>query len=65
MPLEYGDQQYYRTAEVCRMVGMSRATLLRWMQCRVIRDAKRDRRGWRLFSRADVEDIRKEAYRIR
>ena len=57
-----GSQTYYRTAEACKIAGISRSTLLRWFKNGTLKDvARRDRRGWRLFTRADIEKIRNEA----
>jgi len=64
MPIELKDRLYYRTSEVCAIVGISRATLLRWMKAGVITDVKRDRRGWRLFGKNNLTAIQKEAHRI-
>lgn len=64
MPIELKDNVYYRTSEVCEIVGISRATLLRWMKAGVITDVKRDRRGWRLFGKNNLTAIQKEANRI-
>jgi predicted site-specific integrase-resolvase len=59
MPVVINDQTYYRTAEVCRMVGISRNTLFRWLKEGIISDVEyRDWRGWRLFTAAQVETIR-------
>ena len=53
---------YYRTTEACRMAGISRSTLLRWFRSGTLKDVThRDRRGWRLFTQADIERIRYEA----
>ncbi len=55
---------YYRTAEVCRMVGISRSTFFRWVRKGLFEDVTvTDRRGWRLFSESDVERLRAEAQR--
>ena len=32
MPVVINNQTYYRTAEVCRIVGISRNTLFRWLK---------------------------------
>jgi excisionase family DNA binding protein len=65
MPIVMKDQTYYRTAEVCKMVGVSRSTLLRWISSGLIRDtATRDRRGWRLFTEADIKRIEGEAHKV-
>jgi predicted site-specific integrase-resolvase len=52
----------YRTTEACRIAGISRSTLLRWFRSGTLKDVTyRDRRGWRLFTQADIERIRYEA----
>ena len=59
-------QTYYRTRDVCEMVGVSRSTLLRWISSGLIRDAAtRDRRGWRLFIEADIKRIENEAHKVK
>ena len=58
------NRPYHRTTEVCRIVGISRSTLLRWFKSGMVKDVTyRDRRGWRLFSQADIERIQCEADR--
>lgn len=52
-------QSYYRTAEVCRMVGISRNTLFRWMkEGIIIEPERRDWRGWRLFNQVQVDQLK-------
>ena len=65
MPVSIGNRQFYRTSEVCRRVGISRSTLLRWLKegCLNINDY-RDRRSWRLFTETDVKKLISEANRI-
>ena len=59
-----GSHTYYRTAEACKIAGISRSTLLRWFKNGTLKDVtRRDRRGWRLFTQADIEKIRSEAYK--
>jgi len=59
MPVVINDQTYYRTAEVCRMIGISRNTLFRWLKEGIFSDVEyRDWRGWRLFTPAQLETIR-------
>ena len=66
MPIKLNKQHYYRTSEVCRLVGISRATLLRWISDGTIKDAlNRDRRGWRLFTEAEIKAIEGEVNHIR
>ncbi|TEU16349.1 MAG: MerR family transcriptional regulator [Dehalococcoidia bacterium] len=59
MPVVINDHTYYRTAEVCRIVGISRNTLFRWLKEGVFSDVEyRDWRGWRLFTAAQLDTIR-------
>ena len=52
---------YYRTAEVCRMVGISRTTLFRWLKDSLLKEAQyRDRRGWRLFTKEEIGRLNEE-----
>lgn len=64
MPREMNGQTYYRTSEVCKKVGISRATLFRWLKEGIIKKSYRDRRGWRLFTEADVRRLEKEANHV-
>ena len=65
MPVIINGQTYYRTAEVCRMVGISRNTLFRWLREGVFREAEhRDRREWRLFTEDEVDGLKAEVHRI-
>jgi predicted site-specific integrase-resolvase len=66
MPVVYNQQRYYRTSEICQAAGVSRTTLWRWVKAGVLDyTAKRDRRGWRLFTDADLKTIKDEAQRVR
>lgn len=59
MPVVINNQTYYRTAEVCRIVGISRNTLFRWLKEGVFPDVEyRDWRDWRLFTAAQLETVR-------
>jgi DNA-binding transcriptional MerR regulator len=65
MPIKVNGQTYYRTAEVYRMVGISRTTLFRWLREDIFREAQhRDRRGWRLFTEDEIDILKAEANRI-
>ncbi|MDD5038914.1 MAG: MerR family transcriptional regulator [Dehalococcoidales bacterium] len=65
MPVVVNGQTYYRTAEVCRIVGISRNTLFRWLKQDILDEAeRRDRRGWRLFTQAQADKLKGEAGRI-
>jgi DNA-binding transcriptional MerR regulator len=55
MPVSINGQTYYRTAEVFRMLGISRNTLYRWLQKDILRGTElRDSRGWRLFTQDEI-----------
>jgi predicted site-specific integrase-resolvase len=65
MTVTVDGQTYYRTAEVCRIVGISRATLFRWLKDGTFMEAEhRDRRGWRLFTEDEIDRLKAEANRI-
>jgi len=65
MPIKIRGQTYYRTAEVYRLLGISRATLFRWIKERIVKEAgRRDRRGWRLFTETEIAAIKAEADHI-
>jgi len=65
MPVRLNGQDYYRTAEACRMVGISKNTLLRWIREGLFAEVEhRDRRGWRLFAEDDMDRLKAEVNRI-
>ncbi len=66
MPTVINSETYYRTTEVCQMVGISRSTLLRWLSSGIVKDVRhRDRRGWRVFTEADIKRVENEANKIK
>ena len=65
MSITIRQQTFYRTTEACEIVGISRSTLLRWIRDGIVEDAfLRDRRGWRLFTKADIERIEDEVHKV-
>ena len=65
MPLTINGETYYRTAEVCRIIGVSRNTLFRWMKEGKFGESEyRDWRGWRLFTDHQVEVIKKTTSQV-
>ena len=64
MPIEINGQKYYRTSEVCSAVGISRATLFRWLREGLLEMHRRDRRGWRLYSDDDIKKLKKEITQV-
>ena len=65
MPITLNNQTFYRTAEVCRIAGIGRTTLFRWLKEGVVNETEhRDRRGWRLFTEDEVDRLKAEVNRI-
>jgi predicted site-specific integrase-resolvase len=65
MPLVIDGCTYYRTAETFRIIGVSRNTLYRWLQKGVLAGIeRRDSRGWRLFTREEIEKLDKAIHAI-
>jgi DNA-binding transcriptional MerR regulator len=65
MPVKLNGRTYYRTAEVCQIVGIGRSTLFRWLRQNVVKEAQyRDRKGWRLFTEEDLRSLATESSRI-
>ena len=64
MPIEIDDQLFYGTTETCKRVGISRATLYRWLQKGLVNKQRKDRRGWRLFTEDDLQKLQAEIRRI-
>jgi len=65
MPVKINGHIYYRTAEVYRMVGISKNTLFRWLRNGILgENERRDRRGWRLFTKNEMERLKTETDRV-
>jgi len=65
MPITVDGQRYFRTAEVCYLIGISKTTLFRWLKQGTFGDARyRDRRGWRAFNEDEVNRLKAEANRL-
>jgi excisionase family DNA binding protein len=64
LSVTFNGARYYRTAEVCELARIGKSTLMRWLKDGVIpKPLLRDRRGWRLFTEADVKVIQHEVNR--
>ena len=46
------------TVEVAKRIGVSKSTLLKWLDERLVDDVERDWRGWRVWRSHDVERVR-------
>lgn len=64
MPIRIDGDLYYTTREACREVAVSRATIFRWLRKGVLKQLRKDRRGWRLFTEDDLDILRAEAEKI-
>jgi len=65
MPVKINGRIYYRTAEVCQMVGIGKSTLFRWIRQNIVKDAEcRDRKGWRLFAEDELRSLKSETNKI-
>ena len=50
------------TAQAAQYIGISKNTLLRWLNEGLVDDVKRDWRGWRVWHSQDVERVK--AFRV-
>jgi DNA-binding transcriptional MerR regulator len=48
----------FSTVEAAKFVGVSKNTLLRWLDEGLIDDVERDWRGWRVWMQRDIERIK-------
>jgi DNA-binding transcriptional MerR regulator len=48
----------YSTIEAAQSIGVSKNTLLRWLDEGLIEDVERDWRGWRVWLRQDIERVK-------
>ena len=46
------------TVEVANRIGVSKSTLLRWLDEGLVEDVERDWRGWRVWRSSDVERVK-------
>jgi hypothetical protein len=66
MSVKISGTEYYRTSEACAIAGITKNTYLRWVANNNYLDVThRDRRGWRLFTKEDVERLSKEVNKVR
>jgi DNA-binding transcriptional MerR regulator len=64
VPIEVNGELYFTTVETCQKTGISRATLSRWLRQGVLKELRKDRKGWRLFTEDDLNKLKVEIGRI-
>ena len=65
MPVKINGTEYWRTNEACLSAGITKNTFLRWVTNGSFPDvACRDRRGWRLFTKEDVDRLKLEVNKV-
>jgi len=65
MPAYIDGEKFYRISEACTLAGISRVTFLRWIREGRYQDVlNRDWRGWRLFTDADIAELKRKVGRI-
>jgi len=65
MPTVIRSKEYYRTAEACRIAGISKNTFFRWLRSGEFDDVSTaDRHGWRLFTGDDIDRLCNRAQQI-
>jgi len=52
----------FSTIEVAKSVGVSKNTLLRWLDEGLLEDVQRDWRGWRVWLSQDIERV--QAFKV-
>jgi hypothetical protein len=65
VPIEIQGKIYYKTSEACHKIGISRATLFRWLKAGILEKHYKDRRGWRIFTEEDLALMHSESVRIK
>ena len=48
-----------KTKDAAKKIGVSKSTLLRWIQTGLIEDVHRDKRGWRNWRHDDVQKVKR------
>ena len=64
MPIKIDERLFYTMSETCAKIGISRATLSRWIKNGLLQKLYKDRRGWRIFTEDDLNKLKEEVSRI-
>ena len=57
-------KRLFTSREAAARVGVAAITLRRWLLAGKVREVSRDRNGWRMFTQADINRIRRYAQRV-
>ncbi len=52
------DELMLSTVEAAKRIGVSKSTLLRWLDEGLVEDVQRDWRGWRVWRSRDVDRVK-------
>ena len=58
IPILIEDELMLSTVEAAKLIGVSKSTLLRWLDEGLVDDVERDWRGWRVWRSCDVERVK-------
>lgn len=53
------ENKKYYAKDICNIFDISKATLFRWESEGLISNVKRDWRNWRIYTKENVEEIKK------
>lgn len=56
--------EVYSLTTAAKSIGISPATLKRWLLRRKVEEVSRDRNGWRVFTASDIIRIKKYAQKL-
>ncbi len=48
-----------KTIEAAKEAGISKSTLLRWIAQGLLKDVKKDSRGWRIWTKEDLDRVKR------
>jgi DNA (cytosine-5)-methyltransferase 1 len=58
-------KRHYSLRDAARLIGVAPITLRRWLLSGKVAEVARDRNGWRVFNRKEIDRMRRFAKQIR
>ena len=55
--MEFRDEETYTTKQAADAVGVHKNTILNWIRGDKVPDVRRDWKGYRIWSRRDIENL--------